>query len=321
MVWRICPPRNTHGGIGCAAVALQQPALAVGRQRDQQAAESGEHDRVGDDPGREVGGEVDVGALEPRRAVLAGEHRVEQHQQHHRHHDGEHHRARVAEPAPQAEETLAHHERDVAHGAPPSRAFPSPEPSPPPAPLSPVSSRKTSSRVGRLTSMPCSSTLRLFGPAREEVQRVLRAGRCAASPARPTPRASMPMAWTIGAASTPSGSRNRMTVPPRPLRELCRGALRDDEAVAQDREPVGEVLRLVHVVGRQQHRLAEVAQALDHVPRVAARLRVEAGRRLVEEHEVGVADDARARRRPGASGRPRAAPTRCVALLVRARRA
>ena len=68
--------------------------------------------------------------------------------------------------------------------------------------------------------------------------------------------------------------------------------VRDHEAVAQDREPVREVLRLVHVVRGQQDRLAEIAQTFDHVPRVAARLGVEAGRRLVEEQEVGVADDA-----------------------------
>ncbi len=55
-------------------------------------------------------------------------------------------------------------------------------------------------------------------------------------------------------------------------------------------DPVGEALRLVHVVGGQEDGLAEVAQSGDHAPRLAARRRVEAGRRLVEEEQVRVAD-------------------------------
>jgi hypothetical protein len=72
--------------------------------------------------------------------------------------------------------------------------------------------------------------------------------------------------------------------------ELRRGALGDDRAVAQDAQPVGEVLGLVHVVGGEEDRLPELAEAFDHVPRLPPRLRVEARGRLVEEHEV--ADDA-----------------------------
>ena len=55
--------------------------------------------------------------------------------------------------------------------------------------------------------------------------------------------------------------------------------------------PVGELLRLVEVVGRQQDRLAELAQRADQRPGVPPRRRVEAGRRLVEEDEVGIADE------------------------------
>ena len=57
-----------------------------------------------------------------------------------------------------------------------------------------------------------------------------------------------------------------------------------------DRHPVGEPLRLVHVVGGEEDGLAEVAQAGDHVPGLAPRRGVEAGRRLVEEEQLGVAD-------------------------------
>ena len=62
-------------------------------------------------------------------------------------------------------------------------------------------------------------------------------------------------------------------------------------AVTQDGHPVGEVLGLVHVVGGQEDRLAELLQPRDHVPGAAARRGVEAGGRLVEEDELRVADD------------------------------
>ena len=55
-------------------------------------------------------------------------------------------------------------------------------------------------------------------------------------------------------------------------------------------QPVGEVLGLVHVVRRQENRLAELLQALDHRPRLAPRGWIEAGRRLVEEHQLRIAD-------------------------------
>ena len=51
-------------------------------------------------------------------------------------------------------------------------------------------------------------------------------------------------------------------------------------------------------------------QPLDHVPGLAAGRRVEAGRRLVEEDQVGVADRARPRRRRAAAGRRTGSPTR-----------
>ena len=98
-----------------------------------------------------------------------------------------------------------------------------------------------------------------------------------------------------------SGSRSR-----RRRRSARRRALAHDHAVAQHGDPVGELLGLVEVVRRQQDRLAERAQVADRVPRCAARARVEAGRRLVEEDQLGVADRARARGRGAAAGRPRA---------------
>src|SRR6266511_4300317 len=64
------------------------------------------------------------------------------------------------------------------------------------------------------------------------------------------------------------------------------------EPVPQLPRQVGELLRLVHVVGGEQDRLAEVAQALHQLPRAAPGRGIEAGGRLVEEEQVGVADDA-----------------------------
>ena len=68
----------------------------------------------------------------------------------------------------------------------------------------------------------------------------------------------------------------------------------DDLAAGDDRDPVGEALRLVHVVGGEEDGLAEVAQAGDHLPGLAPRRGVEAGRRLVEEEQLGVADQRQA---------------------------
>ena len=53
---------------------------------------------------------------------------------------------------------------------------------------------------------------------------------------------------------------------------------------------IGEPLGLLHVVRREEDGLAELAQAADHLPRGAARRGVEAGRRLVEEDQLRVAD-------------------------------
>ena len=64
----------------------------------------------------------------------------------------------------------------------------------------------------------------------------------------------------------------------------------DDPAVAQDGKAVGELLRLVEVVRRQEDRLPQRPQRADHLPGRAAGGRVEAGRRLVEEEQLGIAD-------------------------------
>jgi hypothetical protein len=68
-------------------------------------------------------------------------------------------------------------------------------------------------------------------------------------------------------------------------------ALGDHAALRDHDDAIGELLRLVHVVGGEEDRLAELAEPLDQLPRLAARRGVEAGGRLVEEDQLGVAAD------------------------------
>src|SRR4051794_2282954 len=76
--------------------------------------------------------------------------------------------------------------------------------------------------------------------------------------------------------------------------EVLGRAAGDYLAARDDRHPVGETLRLVHVVGGEEDGLAEVAQTGDRIPGVAAGGGVEAGGRLVEEEQLGVADQGHA---------------------------
>ena len=90
----------------------------------------------------------------------------------------------------------------------------------------------------------------------------------------------------------PAGSAKRISAGRRSRPPSSSGAPEgDDLAGAHDRDAVGEVLRLVHVMGGQEDRLAELAQRADRRPRLAARRGVKAGGRLVEEDQVGIADE------------------------------
>ena len=146
-----------------------------------------------------------------------------------------------------------------------------------------------SSSVGRRTSSPSSSIPR--------------------SSAQPVIRLRSATAAVVLQTSTPSGRGAKLSSPgtcsgPTPVRQaeadlgralialpkLVRASLGDDLTRGDDRDPVGEPLRLVHVVRGQEDGLAEVAQAGDHVPGLAARRGVESRGRLVEEQQVGIAD-------------------------------
>jgi len=103
------------------------------------------------------------------------------------------------------------------------------------------------------------------------------------------------------------------------LRECRRpaphGAGRDDPSFSQDREAVGELLDLVQIVRGQEDGLAKTAQRADRLPGAAPRAGVEAGRRLVEEDQLRVADQRETEIEPPAlaAGEP---PRTRVALLL-----
>jgi len=71
--------------------------------------------------------------------------------------------------------------------------------------------------------------------------------------------------------------------------QSCRRTFGDDPALGNHRDAVCEMLRLVHVVRREQHRLTQRGEALDHIPSLVPRGRVEAGGRFVEEEHLRVA--------------------------------
>ncbi len=68
--------------------------------------------------------------------------------------------------------------------------------------------------------------------------------------------------------------------------ELVGRALGDDAAVVEHRDPVGELVRLVEVLGGEQHGGAVRDEAAHDVPHGVAAARVEAGGGLVEEDDA-----------------------------------
>jgi hypothetical protein len=81
--------------------------------------------------------------------------------------------------------------------------------------------------------------------------------------------------------------------------QRARRALGDDAAVVHDREAVAQALGLFHEVRGEHERLAFLRQAAQPLPDQVARLRVEAGGRLVHENELRVVHQ-RARQRQAA---------------------
>ena len=74
-----------------------------------------------------------------------------------------------------------------------------------------------------------------------------------------------------------------------PLRDLGGRARPDDPPGVHDLQPVGERLGLLEVVRGEQHGRAAVAQVGHEPPHLAPALGVEAGRGLVEDHQLRAA--------------------------------
>ena len=168
----------------------------------------------------------------------------------------------------------------------------------------PVRVRKTSSRLGR-----CRDSSVTRDAARRPAGR--RVAASASSSVTGTVSSSRPVACgsvagDLGAgcratSSSRAGSvgRTAMRWPPIDPLEPVRGVVRDDPAVVDDADLVGERVGLVEVLRGQQHGRAVGDEPAHDVPHVLALGRVEAGGRLVEE------DHGRAGRpgwRPGRAG-------------------
>ena len=95
--------------------------------------------------------------------------------------------------------------------------------------------------------------------------------------------------------SAGSASRSCRGGPDRRL-ELVGGALGDDPTAVDHGDPVGQLVGLVEVLGGQHDGRAGRDQVADRVPHLAAGARVEAGRRLVEEDQRRLGDQADAAR-------------------------
>ena len=82
--------------------------------------------------------------------------------------------------------------------------------------------------------------------------------------------------------------------------EVRGGAPSDDAALVHDHQPIAELLGLVHVVGRDDERDAFALEPVQPIPQEVASLGVEAGRRLVEQDDVGLVDERAGDREPPA---------------------
>jgi hypothetical protein len=95
-------------------------------------------------------------------------------------------------------------------------------------------------------------------------------------------------------------------------------SLGHDPPLVHDQEPVAQARGLLHVVRGQQQGHALSSQALQGLPHGQAGLRVEAGRRLVQDDQLGVVDE-----RPGDQQAPlhppgeRLDPVACAVRQVR----
>ena len=75
--------------------------------------------------------------------------------------------------------------------------------------------------------------------------------------------------------------------------KLIRWSFGHDAAGRQDRNPISELLSFLHVVSGQEHGFAEIAQAPDHVPGLAAGKRIEPRGGLIEKEQIRVTNQSK----------------------------
>ena len=95
----------------------------------------------------------------------------------------------------------------------------------------------------------------------------------------------------------PGAGRRRRSMRPERGDHLGDGAVGEQPAVGDVVDAVA-ALGLVHVVGRDQHGHARGGEAVDLVPELAPRLRIDAGGRLVEQQQLRLVHDAGGERQP-----------------------
>ena len=86
-------------------------------------------------------------------------------------------------------------------------------------------------------------------------------------------------------------------VSPAAFTTSCDRAAGEQVAVGDVGEPVA-ALRLVHVMRRDEHRQAVGGELVNFLPKIAARLRVHARRRLVEQEQLRLVNQAGGQREP-----------------------
>src|SRR5579863_8536638 len=83
-----------------------------------------------------------------------------------------------------------------------------------------------------------------------------------------------------------------------PVNEICGSTFGDDLAVIHDGEAVTEAFGFVHIMRGQKHGATVALKSAHDVPQLATALRIEAGRGLVEEQDLGIAYQRRCHREP-----------------------
>ena len=118
-----------------------------------------------------------------------------------------------------------------------------------------------------------------------------------------TPGTVMPCAASTAIAARASRSSSGTPARGRRVAELFGRPVGHDPAVVDDDDPVAEPLGLLHVVRRVEDRLPRVAQRLEALEDRVPALRVDAGRRLVEEEDLADRGGGPRRGSAGASSR------------------